>query len=209
MTWMLTSGGQQVHLHDIALDTLRIDDIAHHLSLINRWHGATRRPCSVAEHSLLVCEILESVHGITSPVILMAGLMHDAHEAYCGDLSTPMKAIIGERWDAEEHRIQRAILRRFDLTEPAEAFAGLIKQADRQALATEWRDLVGLPQLMPVDLPPPISWLDLRTRGGMDWRDWRTAFHDKFTELAFLRALHEDAAAADGQAAPTYEGPYA
>ena len=210
MTWMLTAQGQQVNLRCIALETIRIEDVAHHLALVNRWSGATSRPYSVAEHSLLVAEILERDHGIASPGVLMAALMHDAHEAYCGDLSTPMKAIIGERWHDEEARIQRAIQRRFEIEVPGLAFSGLIKQADLQALATEWRDLIGLPQLMPPDLPPPIAWLDLRQRAAMDWADWRQAFLDRFTELAYSRALLlADAADASASVRALYEGPHA
>jgi uncharacterized protein len=204
MTWMLTSRGQQVDLRCIAADTLRIDDVAHHLALVNRWAGATCRPYSVAEHSLLVVEILERDHGISSPGVLMAALMHDAHEAYCGDLSTPMKQIIGERWHDEEARIQRAIQRRFDIGVASAAWASTIKLADLQALATEWRDLIGMPQLMPPSLPAPVAWIDLRTRAGMTWEDWRQAFTDRFTDLAYARALQVAAAVETN-----YEGPFA
>lgn len=191
MTWMLTSRGTRINLRFIGDDlaAIWVQDIAHHLALVNRWCGATSRPCSVAEHSLLVAEILEREHRITSPSVLMAGLLHDAHEAYCGDMSSPMKQLIGDAWYAEERRIQRAVQRRFGVRVASVAHAELIKLADLQALACEWRDLVGMHHLAPPDLPAPLPWLDLRTRAGMDWPDWRQAFLDRFTELAYARSL--------------------
>lgn len=188
MTWMITARGEQVDLRCIDPERLRIEDVAHHLALSNRWTGATCRPYSVAEHSLLVDEILQREHGVTSPSVLLAGLLHDAHEAYTGDLSTPMKAIIGDAWYTEERRIQVAVQRRFDLLTPSAAFAELIHRADLQALACEWRDLVGMAHLMPPSLPAAPGWVRLQERAGMGWRDWQQAFLDRFAELVYFRA---------------------
>lgn len=205
MTWMLTNTGVKFDLRCVALDDIRIQDIAHHLALTNRWTGATRRPYSVAEHSLLVAEILEREHGITSPSVLLAGLLHDAHEAYTGDLSTPMKQVIGDAWYTEERRIQRALQRRFDILTPSAAFAEPIKRADEQALACEWRDLIGLEHLGRPAIASAPTWIDLRTRAGMAWDDWRQAYLDRFTELTYFRAL-QVAAAEGAEADGGFEG---
>lgn len=194
MTWMLTASGARVELRCIALDTICIEDVAHHLSLINRWHGATCRPYSVAEHSLFVAEILEREHGVTSPHTLLAGLLHDAHEAYIGDLSTPMKRLLGSPWDDEERRIEHAVRSAFAVRVPSAAAAALIKRADLQALAAEWRDLIVHPYDVPPAAPQPPAWIDLRSRAGMDWRDWRQAFLDRFAELDARRLDGECAA---------------
>lgn len=67
MTWMLTASGMVVDLLRPQGAVFGISDIAHHLSQINRYTGAARRPLSVAEHSLLVCEILERERGECDP----------------------------------------------------------------------------------------------------------------------------------------------
>ena len=190
MTWMLTATGACIDLRFIAADAIRLEDIAHHLSQLNRF-GACARPYSVAEHSLLVVQIMEHA-GVTSPHVLMAGLMHDAHEAYTSDLSTPMKDAVGPAWHAVENRVKHAVRRHFSVLVASQSGAQAIKAADLTALSTERA------QLMPPDGPdwpctrmhPPISWAVLADRLRMSWEDWRQAFIDKHDELDHAR--HED-----------------
>lgn len=148
MTWMLTANGRAVDLRFIAQDVIAIDDIAHHLAQINRYTGACVRPYSVAEHSLLVYYILSQVDEISDPAVLLAGLLHDAHEAYTNDLSTPMKQVVGEAWHAEEGRIQHAVLQHFGVATAYTAARTAIRIADMRALVTERQQL----------LPPSVQW---------------------------------------------------
>ena len=69
---------------------VRIDDIAHALSLICRYGGHIPEFYSVADHSLNVLERLVAM-GITDRRILLMGLLHDAEEAYLGDMPSPIK----------------------------------------------------------------------------------------------------------------------
>ncbi len=96
MSWMLTASGQEYHLHaTIYTDAMRpvcLEDVAHHLAIINRFHGATARPYSVAEHSLLVWRLARGA-GLP-PMGQMAALLHDAHEAYTSDLASPAKRAV-------------------------------------------------------------------------------------------------------------------
>ena len=97
MSWMITATGAEYHLTGAASMTdagrpVRIEDIAHQLAIINRYHGATIRPYSVAEHSLLCSEIAQRI-GL-SLVAQMAALLHDGHEPYTNDLSSPAKAAL-------------------------------------------------------------------------------------------------------------------
>lgn len=81
-------------------DTIRIEDIAHHLSLTCRYTGGVRRFYSVAEHCVLVAELVKYVEldkqsgaryeGKLSELQRNA-LMHDAAEAYINDLTAPAK----------------------------------------------------------------------------------------------------------------------
>jgi 5'-deoxynucleotidase YfbR-like HD superfamily hydrolase len=71
-----------------------VDDIVHSLSLINRFNGAAKFPYSVAQHSLYVA-------GLLPPELKLHGLLHDAPEAYVGDMVSPLKKIMTEYKEVE------------------------------------------------------------------------------------------------------------
>jgi hypothetical protein len=189
---MVTAHGNEVDLRYPQVNTITLPDISHHLAQINRYTGACRRPFSVAEHSLLVLEIVErcmtlDLHG------RMAALFHDAHEAYTQDLSTPAKGQVGDAWHAFEGRLQRTVLKAFALHAATHKHAVAIKQADLIALATERAQL--LPSGPGISLWPclvhvqPVSWVDLMApeRCAMTWMDWRDRFKDAADALDYGR----------------------
>ena len=188
MTWMLTATGATVDLRWMRGEDISLLDIAHHLAQINRYTGAASRPYSVAEHSVLVVELLERA-GYSNPSVLQAALMHDAHEAYTTDLSTPMKQVLGDAWSREEARIQYAVMRRFHLATTFGAWRGVIHSADMTALATERAALLppGGPVWPVMATHPPAEWVDFASRAQFTWLDWRQAFLDRFAELQFAR----------------------
>ncbi len=84
MTWIQTYTGKAFDLLAPTTDMVCIEDIAHHLALINRFTGATRVPYSVAQHSVMASTLVPSE-------LMLTALLHDAAEAYCTDISRPMK----------------------------------------------------------------------------------------------------------------------
>jgi hypothetical protein len=70
----------------------KISDIAHHLSMINRYNGATYRPYSVAEHCLKLAAYAEK-NLQKSISVCLNYLMHDAAEAYLQDIIGPLKCL--------------------------------------------------------------------------------------------------------------------
>jgi len=192
MTWMLTVTGVTVDLRYMDSSTIDILDIAQGLSQINRFTGQASRPYSVAEHSLFVVQLLER-RGVTSPHVLMAALLHDAHEAYFGDMSTPLKQMLdqatGGALRLEERRVQMAVLRHFHVLVPSSACGDLVRWADLTALSTERRALMpASPVVWPVtESHPPVDWMDFDAAADFDWQHWRTAFLRKFSELSERR----------------------
>lgn len=126
--WILTASGVRFDLFAPTVDMIRIEDIAHALSQVNRFGGHTRFPYSVAQHSVLV-----SRH--VPPSDALTGLMHDATEAYVGDVVRPLKRRLPD-YVAIEDRLWQVIRLRFDLGPITPA----IKVADERALQTERRD---------------------------------------------------------------------
>lgn len=75
------------YVSPLAMDPQDIDirDIAHHLSNICRYTGATPHHYSVAQHSVIVSQYLKTTE------MRLAGLLHDAAEAYLNDIASPIK----------------------------------------------------------------------------------------------------------------------
>lgn len=194
--WMLLSDGREHYLSGVnALqNTYSLQSIAHHLAIINRFTGATSRPYSVAEHSLLCADISEAAG---HPAHLqLACLMHDAHEAITGDVSSPAKWTMGDAWAAFEAPQERALRRHFGLQAAFAAHRVSIRQVDLIALATERRDLTPYrpgthaPWLIldtpGKEVPPaPIS-LTTPKREQTHWTEWRAQFFDRFELLEGL-----------------------
>lgn len=188
--------GAELHLQQPAPGSITAAALAWSLAQLNRFTGHARRPYSVAEHSLLVAEILEREHGVTAnsldgAMALMAGLMHDAHEAFCGDLHTPGKRAVGPGWRQFEGRLEHAVHNAFALHGAMALHGELVKFADLQALATERRDL-----LPPAATPwaclagvEPLRWVNLASpeREAMAWSDWRDAWLARLDELDYAR----------------------
>jgi hypothetical protein len=97
-------------------------DIARSLSKIQRFNGHLDFDWSVLQHSFLVADVVANF----DPALWRAALLHDAAEAYCGDVVQPVKALVPEVKDRVEAPIARAIERRFGVV----LCHRLIKQAD-------------------------------------------------------------------------------
>ena len=111
-----------------------ISDIAHALGNNCRYTGHIKRRYSVAEHSVLVSLIMEH-QSLGNPY---EGLMHDAHEAYIGDMASPWKRLLPD-YCAQEARIELAMRRWAFLPDH---ISKECKIADYTALLLEARELL-------------------------------------------------------------------
>jgi hypothetical protein len=111
-----------------------IDDIAAGLSKINRFSGATFRPYTVAEHSLLGVEQIV-------PENRFKWFTHDFSEAYLNDVVGPLKNVLGMAFYRDlEAAWERVIAERFGI--PSKG-AKEVRSVDGRMLVTERRDLMG------------------------------------------------------------------
>lgn len=118
--------------------------IAHHLSQLNRFTGATILPYNVAQHSVLVSYLLPEP-------LQFQGLMHDGHESVYGDMSSPLKSLC-----PDYRRLERqgaAAMRRFyglpEVLDP------LVKQADDRMFESERDGLMPPAAAGPIIGPQP------------------------------------------------------
>ena len=159
MSFIRTSTGRNVSLLTPDPATIAIEDIAWALAGINRYSGQTRHRTlrlNVACHSLNVVRQLGVMHA--EPGTQLLGLLHDAHEAYTGDITSPVRQVLrsaGGVYPVEEMsaRLDSAIRVAFNLQRFTYSFAlQQVEKADAQVLAAEWRDWMAGP--CPVDIEP-------------------------------------------------------
>jgi uncharacterized protein len=138
--------GRRLDLLAPSPDDISIEDIAHGLARVARWNGQTSgtHAFSVAQHSLLVTDIVSHLHPGFDTAFLRAALLHDAPEYVIGDLISPFKAAIGLDYKAFERRLLAAIHARFEIpTTLPDDVALAIKDADRIAAFYEATRLAG------------------------------------------------------------------
>ena len=134
MSYIELRSGDTFHFGTLSCGSgeYQIEDIAFALSNVCRYAGHVNF-YSVAEHSVLVSEQLPKR-------LKLAGLLHDASEAYLGDITAPLKQLLNEyRW--RESMLQAAIELQFGLNLTREQHAQ-VKAADRAAMKLEAQCLV-------------------------------------------------------------------
>ena len=129
---MQLASGMPFYPLDPRPDEIDINDIAHALSNICRFGGHCKSFYSVAAHSLLVSTLVPQELKLTA-------LLHDATEAYIGDMISPLKHVVPD-FKSIERSVWLAIAARFGLPS---YLPSAIHDADIMALAIERRDVVG------------------------------------------------------------------
>lgn len=141
--------GRRVDVLSFGPGDVDLRDVATSLGRMPRFNGMTaRRPYTVAQHCVLMSTLFDD------PVLRAHALLHDAAEAYVGDVVWPVKRILGDAWEAVERPVRNAILVAcgLDAVVPEE-----ISEADRRLAATEMRDLFERPISIPGVEPYPFS----------------------------------------------------
>lgn len=173
-TWIQTHSGRQYWPADPRPADILIDDIAHALSMQCRFAGHSSRFYSVAEHSVHVSRLVP-------PEYQLAGLLHDATEAYLHDLTRPLKQMMPE-YRLLEDRNWFVIAAKFDLDFDLPA---CVKEADATMVFVERRQLFpnvvdaedwGHGLVEPAELPDvgPLGWPQ---------RHAKQLFYDRFFDL--------------------------
>jgi hypothetical protein len=142
MIWIQTYSGIAFDLENPTPEMVTIEDIAHALSQINRFTGHTQWPYSVAQHCMAVSEFVDA------PCNLWA-LLHDAAEAYLGDVASPLKQLLPEYSKLEE-KVERVIVDKLMCGQSVtNEIRHAVKIVDMRMLMTEAAQLLG---------PTPIGW---------------------------------------------------
>jgi uncharacterized protein len=203
--WVQTGSGRVMSLtHPRAADVDFFTDIAEGLARNTRFAGQVRSGSySVAQHCVIGADYLFTT--TKSQHLAACFLLHDAHEAYIGDIATPVAAAIADyaafiaagrnkgAWSAIRHCAKDGLKRlKFNLDEAIHEAAGIqwplspevasiIKDTDIRLLATERQQLMA---------PSPCPWSPeveaakpLRIKGRISVLPWPNAADDYIESL--------------------------
>jgi hypothetical protein len=177
--WIGTYTGKHFHPFRPRAGDIDLKDIAHGLALSKwacRFRGQCKHHYTVAQHSVEVSKVIRSNGG--SERAALAGLLHDASEAYLPDLAAPIKEWLPDYRELES-TIQTAIEVYFLGSELDPDERKTVKEADMIMLATEAYSL----------MPAPTDWGSIR--GIIPIENWRGPIPASKAETEFLEMFNE------------------
>jgi hypothetical protein len=125
--WIQTYTGKIIYLDNPKVSDINILDISHTLAYICRFNGCTTAFYSVAQHSVLTSTNVPHEHALW-------GLLHDASEAYLGDLTSPVKKAVGAPYLDFEEKFMNVICDFFGLDHH---MPSVVRMVDEKLLLTE------------------------------------------------------------------------
>lgn len=126
--WITTRSGLRFYFEKPTPEMMNIHDIAFALAGINRFTGHSR--ITVAQHSVIGSYVIHRRFALEF-------LLHDAAEAYVGDVNRPLKKVLGKKYRRISDRIDRVVRAKYGL--PLEESAE-VKRVDARMCLTESRD---------------------------------------------------------------------
>jgi len=178
MDHLTTISGKRINLFEMRPEDFDIQDIAHSLSMINRFNGHVTHPISVAQHSVFVSWLCDD-----TPFALQ-GLLHDGAEAYVGDVTKWLKETEAmAAYRKTEESIQRLLLTTFKC---APELSSPVLRADKLMVRYEaWRGgmIIHNPNYPEPNREERVQLEDLR------WTFWdqqtaKDQFMNRFFELS-------------------------
>ncbi len=152
-SWMATVSGGRFYPLDPRADEVHVDDLVSGISGAGRYANQTRDRYTVGEHSVivsLVCEEMARARGWPEWLVLLVareGLLHDASEAWIGDVVRPLKYTFAMRgYRRAEAKIMACVFERFGVT-PTAMTSALVKLVDDEILHDEIDQLMVDPHM--------------------------------------------------------------
>ena len=174
MSKIVTHYGNVIDLLDPDPADISLFDIAHNLSHLCRFNGATKYRYSVAQHSLFVSRLVSPQHALQA-------LMHDATEAYLGDVVKPLKELLPD-YQTLEDRMWASICEALGI-EPY--LTEEVHRGDVSAYLKERVTLIGKPILEDPDYHRYVGQLiiDEEIPGDQDPNEVKQEFMTRFHTL--------------------------
>lgn len=137
--WKALPSGRAIDLLNPSEYTFTITEVNELLSKVRRFNGYG---ITVAQHSVIVAETILKI--TSNPYLAMMGLLHDMAEAYIGDISTPVKQVLGDKLSQLETSIQSAIISQLfpQANYLTSGYEVVVKWVDMMALRYELNNLI-------------------------------------------------------------------
>lgn len=132
--WLPTYTGRRFHHQDLRVDEVHPLDIAHALAHTCRYNGQTSGFYSVAEHCLLLADFARDRNW--NEELQLECLIHDAAEAYVGDVILGLKDKL-PAFQETEARVEKTIREAFGLKPISPGALHYVKNLDRRILLDE------------------------------------------------------------------------
>jgi 5'-deoxynucleotidase YfbR-like HD superfamily hydrolase len=181
--WIITYTGKKFYHLNPQPEMVCEEDIAHSLSQLCRWTGHTRFHYSVAQHSVYASIICPQE-------IAFECLMHDASEAYLGDMNRPLKhfTAAGPAYLQIEEKVEQAIFKKFGLPYP---MSEEVKKYDVQMLYAEKAQLMNVTEATQYESK---KWGTDETEADITIHEWapgyaKQAFLTRFRQLYNLQRI--------------------
>lgn len=173
-TWSQTYSGRRMSILNPQPEDIYIEDIAAAISKQCRFNGHCKSFYSVGQHCIYGSELAFKYY---DREVAKEFLLHDATEAFVGDLVRPVKVHLPE-FETIEQRFWKAIATRFNL--PL-LMSEECKYIDDVMVTWEKRDL--LPNSEDWPKLPDISHLNLPTLNCLSWEHVEWAYLKRYKEL--------------------------
>lgn len=172
--YITTSSGQRINSLAVGAHDVVAADVAPALAKLCRYLGHCSNFYSVAEHSVLVSRIAEDAR--QDREVVRCALLHDAHEAFCGDMPSPYKNDLPgyHDWEGNFERVVRAALR---LPHESSGVWQAVKRYDLEALHLEAWTL----------FPSHPEWVDVEVAERLDRQGHKVYCHDWWTAKILFR----------------------
>lgn len=187
--WSQAYSGERYWSLDPLPEEVHLIDIAQGLVNANRYRGQTKEPYNVLTHSVVVSRavsLLARERGFSeadAKAIGFQGLMHDATEAYLGDVARPLKRMPAMKEYCRVEKLwEDAIFKRFGI-HPTEESNALVHEVDHRIVLDEIKVLMRDPDMWArgkryVGVEPMNAWIP-------NWNREQSLnqFYNRFDEL--------------------------
>lgn len=179
--WVLLKSGRRINLLQPTATDWEDEDLALGLSRTYRWggHSAWNLPLSVAQHSLTVLAIRETIEATAlTDAEALRELLHDAEEGLLSwDPISPIKPYLGAQYRSLASAVTEAIAQRYRLPPWIPEDHAVHKHADRLAAASEAYHVVGwsisdIREQLEIDLAPLSADPVHPPEGMRPWEPW-------------------------------------